>query len=128
MAHLTEEADIEAKSTSIPGASVHIVSNEQCDLQEAGEALALSQLLTCSSDRHDLGLDILNLLTELQLEENGIEARPKTGHCAHLMRKARSSIMELMERDIKKYKLSLLWEVGAPGQGGGVGERHREID
>lgn len=65
MVHLTEEADIKAKSTSIPGASIHVVSNKQCDLQEAGEALALTQLLTRSSDRHNLWLDILNLLTEL---------------------------------------------------------------
>lgn len=102
MVHLTKEADIEAKSTSVPGARIHIVSNKQCELQETREVLTLTQLFTCSSDRHDLWLDVLNLLTELQLEKDGIEARPKTGHCAHLVRKKRNSIMELMERDIKK--------------------------
>lgn len=65
MVHLTKEADIEAKSSSIPGARIHIVSNEQCELQEAREVLTLTQLLTCRSDRYNLWLDILNLLTEL---------------------------------------------------------------
>lgn len=102
MVHLTEEADTEAKSAGIPGARVHIVSNKQCELQEAREALTLPKLFTGSSDTHDLRLDVLNLLTELELQEDGVETRPKTGHCAHLVRKKRNSIMELMERDMKK--------------------------
>lgn len=83
-AHLTEEADIEAKSSRIPGASIHVVADKQGNLQKAGEVLALSQLFTCSCHRNDLRLDILHLLTELQLEEDGIEARPQAGHSAHL--------------------------------------------
>lgn len=115
MVHLTEEADIKAKSAGIPGARIHIVSNEQCELQEAGEALTLPQFFTRSSDTHNLGLDVLNLLTELELQEDGVETRPKTGHCAHLVRKKRNPIMELMERDIKKGNGQiLLWEIRAP--------------
>lgn len=84
LAHLTEEADVEAKSPRIPGASIHIVADEQGNLQKAGEILALSQLLTRGRHRNDLWLDILHLLAELQPEEDGIEARPQAGHSAHL--------------------------------------------
>lgn len=83
-AHLTEEADVKAKSPRIPGASIHIVANKQGQLQKAGEVLALSQLLTRGRHRNDLWLDIFHLLTELQPKEDGIEARPQAGHSAHL--------------------------------------------
>lgn len=120
MVHLTKEADIEAKGSSIPGARIHIVSNEQCELQEAREVLTLPQLLACRSDRYNLWLDILNLLTELELEEDGIEARPKTGNRAHLVRKKRNSTMKLTEKDIKKgNRVILFWEIRAPERGGG---------
>lgn len=90
-AHLTKEADVEAKSTSIPGASIHIVSDKQGYLQEAREVLALSHLLTRGSHRDDLGLDVLHLLPKLQLEEDGVEARPQAGYCTHLRRDKEST-------------------------------------
>lgn len=102
LAHLTEKADTEAKGTSIPGASIHIISDKQGNLQEAREVLALSQLFACSSHGNNLWLDILHLLTKLELEEDSIEARPQAGHSAHLVGKRSSSVIPNRERSKKK--------------------------
>lgn len=64
LAHLTEEADVEAESSGIPGTSIHKVADKQGNLQEVREALTLPQLLACGSHGNNLWLDVLHLLIE----------------------------------------------------------------
>lgn len=84
--YLAEEADVEAKSLGIPGASVHVVPHQQHQLQELAEAFALLHLLTGERHVHDVRPDVVELLLKGQLEQDAVEARPQQLYRAHLYR------------------------------------------
>lgn len=63
----------EAEGLAVTRASIHIVSDEQDELQQLGEALARPELLTGRGHRHHIGLDVVQLLLKLQLEQDGLK-------------------------------------------------------
>lgn len=65
--HLAEETDIEPKGACIHGARIHEIAHHEDDREEAGEALALSDLLAGCCHRDDLRLNVFHLLIKLEL-------------------------------------------------------------
>lgn len=73
--YLAEEVDIEAKRLGVPRAGVHVIADQQHQLQEFAEAFALLHLLAGERHIHDVGPDVVHLLLERQLEQNAVETR-----------------------------------------------------
>lgn len=73
MFYLAQEVDVEAKRLGIPRASIHVIANQQHQLQEFSEGFALFHLLTGESDIHDVWPDVIHLLLKGQFEENAVE-------------------------------------------------------
>jgi len=82
--YLAQVGDGESEGHAIAGAGVHVVAHQQDDLQQLGERLALAQLLAGRRHRHHVGLDVVQLLLELQPEEDGLETRLQPLHARHL--------------------------------------------
>lgn len=76
--HLAQITDAEAERFGVSRAGVHVVSQQQRDLQQFGEALALSELLAGGGYGHHVRLDVIHLLIELKLKEDGAETRLQT--------------------------------------------------
>lgn len=75
--HLAEEADVKAKRLGVPRAGVHVVPDQQHQLQELAEAFTLLHLLASERHVHDVRPDVVHLLLERQLEQDAVEARPQ---------------------------------------------------
>lgn len=73
--YLAEEVDIEAKRLGVPRAGVHVIADQQHQLQEFAEALALLHFLAGERHIHDVWPDVVHLLLERQLEQNAVETR-----------------------------------------------------
>lgn len=78
--YLAEEADVEAKRLGVPRASIHVIADQQNQLQEPAEAFALLHLLASEGHIHDVRPDVIHLLLEGQLEQNAVESRPEEFH------------------------------------------------
>lgn len=74
--YLAEEADVETKRLGIPWASIHVIANQQHQLQEFTEAFTLLHFLTSKCHIHDVWPDVIHLLLERQLEQNAVETWP----------------------------------------------------
>lgn len=72
--YLAEEADIEAECLSISGARVHVIPDQQHQLQEHAKAFALLHLLACECHVHDVGPDVVHLLLKCQFEQDPIKS------------------------------------------------------
>lgn len=76
MCYLAEEADVETKCLGIPRTGVHVIANQQHQLQELAKAVTLLHLLTGECHIHDVWPDVIHLLLKRQLEQNAVETRP----------------------------------------------------
>ena len=94
--YLAEEIDVETKRLSVPRARVHVVADQQHQLQEFGEALALLHLLAGERHVHDVRSDVVHLLLERQLEQNAVETRPEELHRTHLKRSQEKKGVEIL--------------------------------
>lgn len=84
IAYLAEKADVEAKGLCVSGARVHVVAEEQHQLQELAEALTLLELLAGQGHCHDIRFDVVHMLLEHEPEQDPVEPCPQHLHRAHL--------------------------------------------
>lgn len=82
--YLTEEGDVEAKSLGIPRASIHVIADQQHQLQEFTEAFTFLHFFTGKCHIHDVWPDVVHLLLKRQLEENAVETWPQEFNRTHL--------------------------------------------
>lgn len=82
--YLAEKADVEAQGLRVPGARVHVVAQEEHQLQELAEALTLLELLAGQGHCHDVRLDVVHVLLKHQPEQDPVEPRAQHLHRAHL--------------------------------------------
>lgn len=82
--HFAEGAEVEAVGLGVAGAGVHVVADEQHQLQQRAEAPTLAHLLAGRAHRQDVRPDVVHLLLELQPEQDGVQPRPQPLHAAHL--------------------------------------------
>ncbi len=97
--HLAQVTDAEAESFGVAWSCVHEVSQQQCHLQQFGEALALPKLLASGRHCHHVRLDVIHLLLKLKSEEDGGQTGLQTLHWTDL------------ERDMHMYLRECFWEV-----------------
>lgn len=74
----------EAERLAVTRAGIHVVANEQDELQQLGEALARPELLTGRGHRHHVRLDVVQLLLKLQLEQDGLKPFHQFSDAGHL--------------------------------------------
>lgn len=79
-AYLAEKADVEAERLCVPGARVHVVAQEQHQLQELAEAFTLLELLAGQGHCHDVRFDVVHVLLEHEPEQDPVEPRPQHLH------------------------------------------------
>lgn len=107
--YLAEEADVKTKRLGVPRAGVHVVSDQQYQLQELAEAFTLLHLLASERHVHDVRPDVVHLLLERQLEQDAIETRPQQFYCAHLgeKREMRNNVILMTDQTAWRHSHSL---------------------
>lgn len=71
--YLAKEADVETKCLRVPRASVHVVANQQYELQKFTETFTLLHLFTGKRYIHDVWPDVIDLFFKRQLKQNAVE-------------------------------------------------------
>lgn len=82
--HLAERAQIKAIRLSISRARIHVIPQQQHELQQAAKGAALPDFFTGSVYSQDIWAQIVYLLLKLYPEENVAETRTQSLHAAHL--------------------------------------------
>lgn len=82
--HLAQGTEVEAIRLGISRAGIHVIPQQQHQLQQTAEGAALPDLIAGSIYSQDVWTQVVYLLLELQPEKNVAEARAQPFHAAHL--------------------------------------------
>lgn len=82
--HLAEGTEVEAERLRVSRACVHVIPQQQHQLQQAAKGAALPDLITGGIYSQDIWTQVVYLLLKLQAEEDVAEARTQPIHTAHL--------------------------------------------
>jgi len=82
--HLAEGTEVEAKRLGISRARIHVIPQQQHQLQQAAKGGALPDLITGGVYSQDIWTQVVYLLLKLQAEEDVAEARTQPIHTTHL--------------------------------------------
>lgn len=82
--HLTERTQVKAIWLGISRTRVHVIPQQQDELQQLAKGIALSDFITGGMNSHDIGTQVVHLLFKLYPEEDVVEARTQPLHAAHL--------------------------------------------
>lgn len=82
--HLAEGTEVEAERLCISRACVHVIPQQQHQLQQPAKGAALPDLITGGIYSQDIWTQVVYLLLKLQAEEDVAEARTQPIHTAHL--------------------------------------------
>lgn len=83
-AHLTERTQVEAVWLGISRARIHVIPQQQDELQQLTKGVALLHFIAGGINSHDIWTEVVHLLLKLYPEEDVVEARTQPLHTAHL--------------------------------------------
>lgn len=87
--HLTERTQVKAIRLGISRTCIHVIPQEQDELQQLAKGTALPDFITGCINRHDIWTEVVHLLLKLYPEEDVAEARTQPLYTAHLQEEER---------------------------------------
>lgn len=82
--HLTERTQVKAIRLGVSRTCIHVIPQEQDELQQLAKGTALPDFITGGINRHDIWTEVVHLLLKLYPEEDVAEARTQPLYTAHL--------------------------------------------
>lgn len=102
--HLTERTQVKAIWLGISRTCIHVISQQQDELQQLAEGMALPDFITGGVNSHDIRTQVIHLLLKLYPEEDVAEARTQPLHAAHLQVEHREKNKKYGKRESWKRK------------------------
>lgn len=82
--HLTKRTQVKAIWLGISRTRIHVIPQQQDELQQLAKGVALPDFITGGIDRHDIWTKVVYLLLKLYPEKDVAKARTQPLHAAHL--------------------------------------------
>lgn len=100
--HLTERTQVKAIWLGISRTRIHVIPQQQDELQQLAKGVALPDFITGCVNSHDIWTQVVHLLLKLYPEEDVAEARTQPLHAAHLQVEEKKNKHICEKEELKK--------------------------
>lgn len=98
--HLTERTQVKAIRLGVSRTCIHVIPQQQDELQQLAKGTALPDFIAGGINRHDIWTEVVHLLFKLYAEEDVAEARTQTLYTAHLQKHEETCICHVKRQSL----------------------------